>query len=115
MAIYGNGPWATLQQTRVTVTSGEESYVNLLRIIKRYVLISDQCLTTKGIPCKFPFKYKRKRYNYCVESPLGNWCATEVDSNLKMKRQKHGRCNDNCPSANTVKDASDNKHGRYIF
>ena len=90
-------------------------YVNLLRIIKRYVLILDQCLTTKGIQCKFPFIYKRKRYNHCVASPLGNWCATEVDSNLKMKRQKHGRCNDNCPTADTGKNASNNKHGISIY
>ena len=41
-----------------------------------------KCLTTKGFPCKFPFKHKKKSYNYCKESAFGNWCATEVDQNL---------------------------------
>ena len=53
----------------------------------------------KGIPCKFPFKYKNKSYNYCVESLLGNFCATEVDNNSKLT--SHGICQDSCPTTDT--------------
>ena len=62
-------------------------------------LISGQCLTTKGIPCKFPFKYKDKSYNGCAQSLLGNYCATEVDRDLKLK--KHGICGEDCPTTDT--------------
>lgn len=32
-------------------------------------------------PCVFPFKYKFKQHNECVDSPLGKKCATTVNSN----------------------------------
>ena len=28
--------------------------------------------------CKFPFKYKNKIYNECVNGKSGDWCATEL-------------------------------------
>ena len=28
--------------------------------------------------CIFPFKYKKKEYNECLQSKRGKWCATEI-------------------------------------
>merc|ERR1712072_1270125 len=33
--------------------------------------------------CKFPFKYYGKLREECVTGKKGDWCATEVDENLK--------------------------------
>ena len=37
-------------------------------------------------PCIFPFKFKGEEYNKCFAGKDGDWCATEVDSNSKMKK-----------------------------
>ena len=56
--------------------------------------------SSSGAPrdCKFPFKYKSKIYNGCVQSLDGNgpWCATEVDSDGKYIKNKWARCNQYC-------------------
>ena len=72
--------------------------------LRLLILISGQCLTIKGIPCKFPFKYKDKSYNFCAKSLLGNFCATEVDRDSKLK--DYGKCGEDCPTTDT---------GRYHF
>lgn len=37
-------------------------------------------------PCIFPYKYKGTEYNECYKGKNGDWCATEVDENGKMKK-----------------------------
>jgi len=55
-------------------------------------------------PCVFPFKYKDQEYNECYKGAHGDWCATEVDSNRKMK--KYAFCNYDSPKAVSPKAVS---------
>ena len=43
-------------------------------------------------PCVFPFKYKWKTHNDCVDTPKGEICATSV--NDKQTLQTYGYCED---------------------
>ena len=47
--------------------------------------------------CKFPFIYKKVRYDSCTKKKKKNfWCATTVDA--KNKKISWGYCNDLCPT-----------------
>ena len=50
--------------------------------------------------CVFPFTYGGKKHGGCVPSSNGKgpWCATKVDSNNKMIKNKWARCNRYCNS-----------------
>ena len=97
-----------------TATTKGKHYENIIIIIMKckdgFIRISVQCLTNKGIPCKFPFIYKNKNYNYCAESLLGNFCATEVDKNSKLKSP--GICEESCPTTDT--SAEDGKEANFV-
>merc|ERR1712130_954185 len=53
-----------------------------------------RCLTTKNVPCVFPFTYKGKKYHKCTTKNYGKklWCATTA----VYKRGKWGRCKPGC-------------------
>ena len=46
----------------------------------------------------FPFKHNGKSYNSCATPSDGNgpYCATKVDSDGNMVKDKWARCNDYC-------------------
>ena len=71
------------------------TYSVSLKCNNEFIFISVQCLTNKGIPCKFPFIYKKNEYNHCIKSHFGNFCAIKVDRNSKPKYE---RCSDDCPT-----------------
>ena len=51
------------------------------------------------VDCIFPFVYGGKKYDGCVPSSKdgkGPWCATKVDSNGNMRKDKWARCNKHC-------------------
>ena len=52
------------------------------------------CLTKKGVPCHFPFRYKGTKYAKCVK--WGNsdaWCSTRPD----FSSDSYGTCSSDCP------------------
>merc|ERR1712233_269924 len=57
------------------------------------------CVTTKNIPCVFPFTYKGKKYYKCTNKNYGKklWCATTAI----YKKGKWGRCKPGCKATGT--------------
>jgi hypothetical protein len=51
-------------------------------------------VTTSGIPCVFPFKYKDQTYYDCTTEDFGttNWCSVKVDREDKFITGKWGVC-----------------------
>merc|ERR1712130_508579 len=51
------------------------------------------CVTTKNIPCVFPFTYQGKKYYKCTNKNYGKklWCSTTA-----VYRGKWGRCKPGC-------------------
>ena len=51
--------------------------------------------------CVFPFKHDGKKYNACApgKDGKGPWCATKVNSNQEMEKNKWARCNSICPTS----------------
>ena len=47
--------------------------------------------------CSFPFKYRRKDVFTCQVRKDGEWCATSVDENKKMKTWGYCQTKKNCP------------------
>ena len=68
--------------------------------------VFEQCVTTSGVPCIFPFKYRGVEYTECttVGSVGGTpWCATEVDEDGNLIRGAYGNCNEeSCEATTTV-------------
>ena len=60
--------------------------------------------TVKLGTCIFPFSYKKTIYNDCYKGTHGDWCATEVDSNGKMK--KYAFCDYDTPKAKNTSPKS---------
>ena len=75
-------------------------------------------------PCVFPFKYKWKTHNNCVDTPKGEICATSV--NDKQTLQTYGYCenkslnnsinnlekNDNIYSRNTYNSRTNSRNNK---
>ena len=75
--------------------------MNLSHTQLTIILISAECLTKGGKPCKFPFIHNEKSYDHCIDQPpFGSWCAVEVDENSKLI--DHGICRNNCPTTSTA-------------
>ena len=55
------------------------------------------CLTKKGVPCHFPFRYKGTKYAKCVKwGNADSWCSTD----LEFSKDSYGTCSTNCPIEN---------------
>ena len=60
----------------------------------------DECKTTKGEQCIFPWVNGGKSISHCVKQGSKYWCGTELKANNQYK--KWGWCNDDCPNSDTV-------------
>jgi len=59
-----------------------------------------ECKSNLGNNCIFPFVYKGETHNKCTTSGSDNgapWCATEVDENGEVVRNKWEDCEAGCP------------------
>ena len=57
---------------------------------------NDECHSSNGYPCLFPFFYQGKSYNACTLLNYHKyWCGTSYDSN--GEDFNWGICNTNCP------------------
>jgi len=66
---------------------------------------SKACLTSLGNHCVFPFEYEGQTYNQCTSVGSENgraWCATQVDSEGKVVRNKWEDCEHSCPGTGEV-------------
>ena len=52
----------------------------------------------KAQDCVFPFIHNGQKFASCASSKdgMGNYCATKVDSNGNMRKDKWARCNKHC-------------------
>jgi len=66
---------------------------------------SKVCLSNLGNPCVFPFTYNGETYNQCTSTGSENgqsWCATQIDDNGEVVRNKWEDCQPSCPGTGDV-------------
>ena len=96
---------ATEVSVDVTTNTVENIYENeklSFRTLEKQDNCSSGCLTDSTGPvknscCVFPFIYKDKKHNTCVEVKGAKaWCSTSVDSNQEYLHNMWGYCNPTC-------------------
>ena len=94
--VSGDGEWA-----HCDMSSACEGLILILFLIFMYnfILVEEctECVTTKKIPCVFPFEYKSETYNECTTVDFGNtmWCSTRTEDGVHVKGE-YGECDMNC-------------------
>ena len=72
--------------------------INITGLYRLTNVINDECHSSNGYPCLFPFFYQGKSYNACIILNHDQyWCGTSYDSN--GEDFYWGHCNKNCPIA----------------
>ena len=65
--------------------------------ISFWILYSDDCKTTEGKHCHFPFTYGGNVYEKCTKVESSDyWCATAPEYAFDA----YGSCSTNCPTEN---------------
>ena len=58
------------------------------------VILAENCQTTYGKPCHFPFEYNGKSRYACVKGLNSYWCSTTA----KYDDSNYGDCSADCPT-----------------
>ena len=64
---------------------------------------SENCKTTEGLQCQFPFRYNFKTYSSCtsVENNGIDWCPTDFHNDT-LQARNWGNCSESCPIEDSI-------------